>query len=256
MSFSYYGELCTEVYDLTKKVGQSIAGDIDYYLKRLENCQGPILEAMAGSGRVLISLLEAGLQAEGVDYSPDMLASCCRRCEERGLQAKLYQSDLQTLSLPTRYEAILIPAGSFLLIENREQSVLALQRLYEHLQPGGRLLMDIFLPEPRFETGASTDTSTYALPNGDTITLQRTLVEADFLRQYTVTHLRYEKWRDGKLLQTELQRFALRWYGVEEFKLLLADIGFTDIVVSADFVYGQKPVHANQTFMFEAVRPL
>ncbi len=25
MSFSYYGELCTEVYDLTKKVGQSLS---------------------------------------------------------------------------------------------------------------------------------------------------------------------------------------------------------------------------------------
>lgn len=54
MSFSYYGELCTEVYDLTKEVGQSISGDIAYYRERLAGCRGPILEAMAGSGRVLI----------------------------------------------------------------------------------------------------------------------------------------------------------------------------------------------------------
>ncbi|MDB5084356.1 MAG: methyltransferase [Bacilli bacterium] len=31
MSFSYYGELCTEVYDLTKKVGHSFGGDVEYY---------------------------------------------------------------------------------------------------------------------------------------------------------------------------------------------------------------------------------
>lgn len=70
-----------------------------------------------------------------------------------------------------------------------------------------------------------------------------------------MTYLRYEKWRDEKLLQTELQRFAIRWYGVEEFKLLLASIGFTDIVISADFVYGQEPVNASQAYVFEAVRP-
>ncbi|KRE49913.1 hypothetical protein ASG81_03855 [Paenibacillus sp. Soil522] len=34
MSFSYYGELCTEVYDLTKEIGQSFNGDIEYYQER------------------------------------------------------------------------------------------------------------------------------------------------------------------------------------------------------------------------------
>ena len=36
------------------------------------------------------------------------------------------------------------------------------------------------------------------------------LVEVDFLEQYTVSHLRYEKWRDGELVKTELQRLPLR----------------------------------------------
>jgi hypothetical protein len=54
MSFSYYGELCTEVYDLTKHVGQSIGGDIEYYREKLKHCKGRILEAMVGSGRVMI----------------------------------------------------------------------------------------------------------------------------------------------------------------------------------------------------------
>lgn len=47
MSFSYYGELCTVVYDLSKKTGQSIGGDLEYYEDRLKDCKGRILEAMA-----------------------------------------------------------------------------------------------------------------------------------------------------------------------------------------------------------------
>lgn len=253
MSFSYYGELCTEVYDLTKKVGQSFNGDIEYYRERLKHCKERILEAMVGSGRVIIPLLESGLTVDGVDYSREMLASCRSRCKDRGLAPHLFESSLQELALSVQYEAIIIPGGSFLLIEDRQQSILALKRLYEHLQPGGRLMLDLFLPDSDFEVG-STETSTFHLPNGDIITMESKLVEADLFRQHKISYLKYEKWRDGKLLQTELQRFALRWYGVEEFKLILESIGFSDVTVCADFAIGKEPSGAKQTFVYEAVR--
>ena len=254
MSFSYYGQLCTEVYDLTKKIGQSLGGDIEYYRDRLQHCKGRILEAMVGSGRVFIPLLESGLQVDGVDYSPQMLASCRQRCDERNLAAHLYESNLQELELPHRYEAIIIPAGSFLLIEKREDSINALKRLYDHLQPGGRLMLDLFLPDLDFECGQFSGTSAFELPNGDTITMESKLVEADMFNQCKVSHLKYEKWRNGALIQTELQRFAVRWYGVGEFKLVLESVGFSDVVVSADFEYGKAPTHETQTFAYETVR--
>lgn len=128
MSFSYYGELCTEVYDLTKKVGQSFSGDIEYY----------------------------------------------------------------------RYEAIIIPGGSFLLIEQREESIQVLNRLYEHLEPGGRLILDLFLPDNNYnssELGRWDGMATYHLPNGDLITMEGKNAEVDlFFNQYRVSYLKYEKW--------------------------------------------------------------
>lgn len=251
MSFSYYGELCTEVYDLTKEIGQSLGGDLEYYRDRLKHCKGRILEAMVGSGRVIIPLLESGLIVDGIDYSPEMLASCRQRCEKRELTTNLYESNLQELSLPDKYEAIIIPAGSFLLIEKREESLTALKRLYEHLHPGGRLMLDLFLPENSGQFGG---TSTFNLPNGDSITMEGKLVETDLYNQYQVSYLKYEKWRNGALIQTELQRFALRWYGIEEFKLVLENIGFSDVIVSADFDYGKAPTNGKQRFVYEAVR--
>lgn len=59
----------------------------------------------------------------------EMLASCCRRCDERGLISSLYETDLKELSLPHKYEAIIIPCGSFLLIEQREKAIQALKTL-------------------------------------------------------------------------------------------------------------------------------
>ncbi|TMV47589.1 class I SAM-dependent methyltransferase [Paenibacillus mesophilus] len=253
MSFSHYGTLCTEVYDLTKPVGHSLGGDIEYYLERLRGCQGRVLEAMVGSGRVLIPLLEAGIAVDGIDESPVMLASCRSRIEDRGLIAELYEGRLQHMDLPDRYEAIVIPAGSFLLIASREESIQALERLYEHLIPGGRLMLDLFLPGPPLEVGKTT-TSTFTNVVGDTITLEGKLVEVDFIEQIRVSYLKYEKWREGRLVDTELQRMALRWYGIEEFRAILEKVGFTDVTVHADFQYGKGPERGSRSFVFEAVR--
>jgi len=170
MSFSYYGPLCTEVYDLTKPAGTSF-GDIEYYKDRLQSCKdGRILEAMAGSGRVLIPLLEAGFNIDGIDESADMLASCRRQCQDKGLTPQLYEGAIQSFKLPQSYDAIIVPAGSFLLLDKREHSLQALDCFYNHLAPGGRLILDLFL-QTSFEPNSST-LSTFELPDGDIITME------------------------------------------------------------------------------------
>jgi ubiquinone/menaquinone biosynthesis C-methylase UbiE len=249
MSLGSYGRLATEIYDITKPIGHSF-GDVEFYLQRLKYCTGPVLEPAVGTGRVMIPLMEAGIEVEGVDNSPEMLAICRARCAERGLQPVLHEGDMGSLSLPERYEAIIIPAGSFLLIERREESLGALKRFREHLVRGGRLILDLEL-QTDLRVG-TISTGTVETPQGETITMESKVVEVNFLKQYSVSHLRYEKWRKGELLRTEMQRFAGHWYGLEEFELVLKSLGFSDVVVSADYEYGKRPSSAEQTFTFEA----
>lgn len=73
MTLTTYGNLCTEVYELTKPVGGEYP-DVPYFIQHLSEIDGRILEGMVGTERLLIPLLEAGLNVEGIDTSPDMLA--------------------------------------------------------------------------------------------------------------------------------------------------------------------------------------
>jgi hypothetical protein len=82
--------------------------------------------------------------------------------------------------------------------------------------------------------------------------LEEKRIEVDFLEQRIVSLLKYEKWKDGKLLKSELQRFPLCWYGVYEFELLLKDTGFKEIVISADYKFSERPKSAMQMITFEA----
>src|SRR5690625_1548552 len=217
----YYNKLSSEVYDFDKSIGHSF-GDIEFYRERLATCQGKILEPCVGTGRILIPLLEKGLRVDGFDLSTEMLNICRTNCEQRGLQPNVFEGKMESFYLNEKYEAIIIPTGSFLLLHKREDSIKALKNLRHHLSDKGRLIIDIF-----FQTDLATNnstTKTWQLNKNDTVTLESKVLEVDYVNQHTMSHNRYEKWRDGQLLQTELEQFYLRWYGVEEFKSILEQI--------------------------------
>ena len=141
----YYGSLCSELYDLTKPVGGHYP-DVSYYLRRLSAVGGRVLEAAVGTGRLLVPLLHAGLQVEGIDSSTEMLTYCRRNCAAAGLQATLYCGALETMDLPNRYTAIVISFGSFMLFSGPGEATAALDRMRRHLVPGGRLFLDVDAP--------------------------------------------------------------------------------------------------------------
>ena len=248
---SYYGRLSSEVYDMDKPIGHSF-GDVEFYLSRLESCKGPILEPATGTGRILIPLLEAGLNVDGFDSSREMLNICKDNCKSRGLTPKLFEAKMESFSQDTKYDAIIVPTGTFLLLHKREDSIKALQNFYKHLSNGGRLILDIFL-QADISIGVSS-TKTWECANGDIITLENKTVEVDYINQYTISHGRYEKWREGVLLQTELEYFPLRWYGVEEFRAILETIGFKDIIISSNYKLGEYPSNSEDVITFEAIK--
>lgn len=247
----YYSKLSTEVYGVDKPIGTSF-GDVEFYLDRLAGITGGrILEPATGTGRMLVPLLENGLTVDGFDSSGEMLEMCKKNCAERGLRPNLFEADMKTFSLGTEYEAVIIPAGTFLLLHEREDSLLALENFHKHLKPGGKLIVDLYLPTDN-EVGNTTLRS-WEVEDGEIITLETTTKEIDHINQYSVAHNRYERWKCGKLLDTELERFAMRWYGVEEFRTILETHGFRDIVVSADYTYGEYPKTPHQSITFEAI---
>lgn len=247
---NYYGRLASEVYDLDKPIGHSF-GDVEYYADRLKTCKGPVLEPAVGTGRLFVPLLEMGIQIEGFDLSKEMLSICRNYCKEKDLTPNLFEAEMETFARSTKYDAIIVPTGSFLLIYQREHSIKALKNFHSHLTSGGKLIIDLIFPD-EFSAGTRSIKSWENL-HGETITSEDTFAETDFINQYTVRHTKYEKWRDGVLIQTELERYPLRWYGVEEFKLILENAGFMEITISSDYKYNQYPTQRDQVVTFEAV---
>lgn len=252
MTLTTYGPLCTEVYNITKPISGHYP-DVPYYIKHLDKIGGRILEVMVGTGRLLIPLLKAGLNVEGIDASPDMLASCRKHCAEKGLEPVLYKGDVENLEVRGKYNAIVVSFGSFMLLEKRSAAIAALQAFARHLEPQGRIFIDWELP---IEDSQMENIVRQGLPidcaDGATILMQ-TSFRINWLEQLKVILIRYEKWLDGFLLATELQRLPLHWFGRDEFISCLQENGYTDITLCANYTNDLQPSSHKDTLCFSAV---
>jgi SAM-dependent methyltransferase len=245
-----YGTLATEVYELDKPVGQAFA-DVDYYTALLADVSGSILEPAAGTGRFLIPLLEAGHQIEGLDSSPQMLACCRRHCRDRGLDPALREADMTLFVQLAAYEAVILPAGSIALLDGRKATLQALTCFRDSLVPGGRLLVDV--PVHRPVTGP--EAMRYWWRDPYLWTLQTMHIECDPATNQTTRFLRYDKWLDGSLRMTELQTLRLQHWSSQEFEDLLAEAGFTHILVTADYQADSPPRDGNRVWTYRATNP-
>lgn len=87
-----------------------------FYLELIEKFGQPVLDVGCGTGRLLLDYLQQGIDIDGVDNSPDMLAMCRQKAKTLNLEPTLYEQYLETLSLPRHYSTILIPSSTLQLI--------------------------------------------------------------------------------------------------------------------------------------------
>jgi SAM-dependent methyltransferase len=246
-----YGTLASEVYELDKPIGHSF-GDVEYYTRALAGTDGPVLEPAVGTGRMLIPLLQAGLQVEGYDVSPHMLAICRDHCAERRLDPVLREASMTTFTAPGRYAAIVLPASSFGLVTGRDAALTALGCFRDSLRAGGRLILDV--DAPGLITGPASDRVRHWRRDPFLWTLQTMKTEQDRAAQQVTWFGRYEKWQDGGLIATELQLLRLQHWSLTEFTSLLTEAGFTGIEVTASYQDGRQPGPDDATWTFHAQR--
>jgi hypothetical protein len=224
---SAYGTLGTLFYDAERP--RASDAEITWYAAQLPRDAGPVLEAMAGSGRLLVPLLEAGFQVHGVDSSEAMLESCAKRLAAAGRTTRLYRQGVVALNLPSRYAAAFIAAGAFQLLADPISALDALLRIRAHLIDPGLLLLDLFVPtQAAHPPGAPiVEVRTVRLSEGVQIGLRsETFLNVD-MRRIDVK-MRYERRDRTAITAREDQTRVLTWYSEDEAVALLRDAGYRD----------------------------
>jgi SAM-dependent methyltransferase len=143
-------EALARYYDLD--LGED-APDVEMYLAFAQATAGPILELMAGSGRVAVPLAAAGHPVTAVDRDPRMLARAAARWQgvsdrAQGGTLDLVEADVTSLELDGSFELVIVPLNSILLLDDRAAQQALFATIAEHLAPNGRAVIDVWLPAP------------------------------------------------------------------------------------------------------------
>ncbi len=141
-----------EEYDQWASVYDAIYGehtpDISFYVKEAKKAHGPVLELACGTGRILLPMLKAGIEAHGVDISGKMLGVLKRKASSLDLKPSVYLADMRTFKLKKKFSLIIVPFRSFLHLITIEDQLKTLKNIRSHLAPNGKLILNFFYPSP------------------------------------------------------------------------------------------------------------
>jgi len=258
-----YRGLMAEAWDLLRG-DTSVWTDRLFYRAIIERQGGAALDIGCGTGRLLLDYLAAGIDVDGIDVSPEMLALCRSKAAELGLdvEGRLHLQTMETLALARRYRTIFVPSLSFQLLMDDAKADAAMRRFYEHLVPGGILALSLRsrfwsrrnVPQPMQWSDWAVQAEA---ERGDGVTIRRWSRERyDFDRRLLYEDNRYEAIRDGAIVATEFHGYspAVCWYSQEEGLGFFERAGFTDLRITAED--GFEPATPDDSrFKITGVRP-
>ena len=128
-----------------------VTEDIDFYVQAAIAAGGPVVELGVGTGRIAIPTARAGIPVIGVDSSARMLDVCRQRATAAGVAdlLDLRVGDLRRPPVGERVRLVTCPFRAYLHLHTDDERVSALRIALALLEPGGRLMFDVFAPERR-----------------------------------------------------------------------------------------------------------
>jgi SAM-dependent methyltransferase len=109
------------------------------------------LELAIGTGRVALPLRERGVEVEGIEISESMLAKM--RAKPGGEEIPVTMGDFKDVPVDGTFPLIYLSFNTIFALLGQEAQVDCFQNVADHLEPGGRFIIDCFVPDlTRFDS--------------------------------------------------------------------------------------------------------
>ncbi len=147
MTNALYDSFIADYYDESPVVKGRLQ-DVAFYREATRDFGDPVLELGCGTGRITMSIAEAGKRITGLDLSERMLERAVKKRAALRVEARervhLVQGDMAKFDLGEKFRLVIIPFRPFQHLLEVRQQMDCLDCVRKHLAPGGRLILDVF----------------------------------------------------------------------------------------------------------------
>ena len=231
--------------------------DIQFFVNETRKRKGDVLELMSGTGRISMPLLEAGVCLTCVDNSAKSNVILRQKLEQKSLKVDIYDMDVRQLDLHKQFSMIIIPFSSFAHVVSREDQRQALERIYQHLIPGGVFICTLSNPSTRKQAvdGQLHLAYTYTLSGQEKLLLwilEKFDPQDDQVVQAFELFEHYNA--DGVMTSKRLMELHFRISEKIEFEELLTSTGFSIQAVYGDYEYHSFDEHSSPILIWITVK--
>jgi SAM-dependent methyltransferase len=156
---------------------------------------GRALEFAIGTGRIAIPLRERGVPVTGIELSSAMVAQLRTKADEATLP--VIMGDMATVTAPGRYHLVYLVFNTISNLLTQAEQVACFRNAARHLEPGGRFVVELGVPDLR------------VLPPGQQGTVFRAepgyigVDTFDLINQHLVSHhFRFGEGREARLFRS------------------------------------------------------
>ncbi len=221
------------------------ADELAFYERRIRANGSIALDQACGTGRHIFPLLAHGLEVHGADISADALHFAGQEAAAQKVNVALYHQRMEDCELPHCYGTIYVANCTFQIISERQQAFSTLKRFWQHLQPGGQLLLELAVP-PEVTQGSTIHDADHPIvweperrrgAEGEIVTTLWA-ESVDLFEQTLVSKRRYDLYVDGQFVRSEVHAHSMRWYFHYEILMMLEQAGYEDLVTYGDYTDG------------------
>jgi SAM-dependent methyltransferase len=108
---------------------------------------GPALEFAIGTGRVAVPLAERGVPVTGIELSVPMIEQLRTKVDERTVPVVV--GDMATAVVPGRFTLVYLVFNTVANLLTQAEQVACFRNAARHLVPGGRFVVELWVPELR-----------------------------------------------------------------------------------------------------------
>jgi SAM-dependent methyltransferase len=176
---------------------------------------GAALELAIGTGRVAVPLVQRGVPVSGIEIAAPMVAELRKKVDEATLPVVI--GDMTSATAPGRFSLVFLVYNGISNVLTQAEQIACFRNAARHLTPGGRFVIELWVPELR------------RLPPGSPAAVFRTepgyvgLDTIDTLNQIVVSH----HFRFGEGPEATLFRSPHRYVWPAELDLMAILAGFS-----------------------------